>query len=124
MGEIPVDSCFEAGGKRFARSPSQLSLKLGAVDRVPTVVPRAIGDMSNLNGVGLAVGTRAFPVQQCADGLHDLDVGLLTQAADVVRLAATALAQDEPDRGGMIFDVKPVADLPAIAVDRQRFPLD
>ena len=54
----------------------------------------------------------------------DLDVLALLAAADVVGLARRALAQHELDPGAVILDVEPVADLAAVAVDRQRLALE
>jgi hypothetical protein len=55
-----------------------------------------------------------------ADRVHDLDVLLLGIAADVVGLTDAALCQHGADRRTVIANEQPVADLLAIAIDRQR----
>ena len=52
--------------------------------------------------------------------MHDVEIGFLVPAADVVHLAQPALGQHRADRAAMILDVQPVADLLAVAVHRQR----
>lgn len=53
------------------------------------------------------------------DGLDYVDVGALIVAADVVDLADASLLQDEVDGAAVILDIEPVADVLAVAVDRQ-----
>ena len=52
--------------------------------------------------------------------LDHLDVLALVGAADVVGLAGAALHQHRVDAAAEVLDVEPVADLLAVAVDRQR----
>src|SRR3546814_15626206 len=72
----------------------------------------------------LAVLARAALVEQRADGVDDLDVRALGVTADVVGLANAATFKHCTDRRAMVADVKPVAHVHAVAVDRQRFAGD
>src|SRR3569833_1614367 len=55
--------------------------------------------------------------------MHDFDIRLFIRSADVVSLAGLALRQHSGDRFAMIFHVKPIAHILAIAVHRQRLAL-
>src|SRR5699024_8988962 len=61
-------------------------------------------------------------VQQAADGFHHFDVLPLGVAADVVDLARAAGLKHAPDRGAVVLDVQPVADVFSVTVHRQRLP--
>ena len=124
MGEIPVDRFGDAGGEVFLGGPAEFGLEFRAVDRVATVVTGAVSDVGDLGGVGFTVGARGFLVEEGADGVNDFDIRFFVQAADVVGLAEAAFLEDEPDRGGVVFDVEPVADLHAVAVDGEMFSLE
>ena len=52
--------------------------------------------------------------------VHDVEIGALVAAADIVGLADRAALQDERERVGVILDVEPVANVQAIAIDGQR----
>src|ERR1035437_3121833 len=97
MGEIPIDGLGDAGGEILARRPDQLALELGAVDGVAAVMAGPGGDAGDLQRVRFPIGARLLPVEQRADGLHDLDVGFLVQAADIVGLTDPALLEHTPN---------------------------
>src|SRR5215207_8607185 len=98
-------------------------LKFAAIDRVTSIVPGTIRHIPDLRGVIPAIAARSLAVEQLTDRFHDLDIWLLVQAADIVGLADAAFLQHEPDRGGVIFDIEPVADLHAVPVDGEGFSL-
>ena len=52
--------------------------------------------------------------------LDDVDIRHLVMAADVVDLADSALVDNQVNRLAVILDIQPVADVLALAVDRQR----
>ena len=79
----------------------------------------AVGHMGDQPGVG-ARRARAQLVEQRADPVHDLVVGFLVPAADVVGLAETAAGQHRADRAAVVVHKEPVAHLLSVAVDRQR----
>ena len=84
-------------------------------------MPGAVGDVRDQ---ALACGTCGESGRISSSSrqivLHDLEVGPLVVAADIVRLAGLALLQDQPERPGVVVDEEPVADVVALAVDRQR----
>ena len=62
-------------------------------------------------------------VDQGADAADDLDVRLLAVAADVVGLARLAAVKHAPQGPAVVLDEQPVADVHAVAVDRQLLAL-
>src|SRR6185437_7369835 len=66
---------------------------------------------------------RTFPeraVQRRACPFDDGKIIQLFPSADIVGLAHAAVRQDKFDSPAMIFDVKPIASIPAVAIDRER----
>ncbi len=55
-----------------------------------------------------------------ADRRDDVDISPFRVAADVVSLARPAVLGNHGKRAGMIVDKQPVADVPPLAVNRQR----
>ena len=101
------------------RFPAEFLLELGGVNRVAGVVAQAV------RHVGDEVQVFAFgAAEELVDGLdHDLDdVDVLpfVEAADVVRLGNLAFMENHVDSAGMVFDKEPVANVFALAVNRQR----
>src|SRR5690606_32697093 len=76
----------------------------------------------DLGLIGSAICSRAQSIQVLADQLHDIDIGFLVPAPDIVSLTDLTSLQDAPDRAAMITDKQPVTNLLAITIDRQRFP--
>ena len=110
MSEIPSDGLLDAVLELRLRLPAELRVDLRRVDGVTAVVALAVGDVLD-EVFGLA--------ELLEDGLDDVDVGALIVAADVVDLADAALLQDQVDGMAVVLDVEPVADVLAVAVDRQ-----
>lgn len=108
--EVPLDRLLDAVLEFRLRLPAELRVDLRRVDGVAAVVALAVGDVLD-EVFGLA--------ELLEDGLDDVDVGALIVAADVVDLADAALLQDQVDGMAVILDVEPVADVLAVAVDRQ-----
>ena len=108
--KIPLDGLLDAVLELRLRLPAELRVDLRRVDGVAAVVALAVGDVLD-EVFGLA--------ELLEDGLDDVDVGALIVAADVVDLADAALLQDEVDGAAVILDIEPVADVLAVAVDRQ-----
>ena len=99
--------------------PSSRSI-LHGVDGVATVVAGAILDVGDLLLVRLAVSAWAEFVEDGAQGMDDVEVGLFVPAADVVNLAHLARLKDAVDGAAVVFHIEPVADLLAVAVNGQR----
>ena len=108
--EVPLDRLLDAVLEFRLRLPAELRVDFRRVDGVAAVVALAVGDVLD-EVFGLA--------ELLEDGLDDVDVGALIVAADVVDLADAALLQDQVDGMAVILDVEPVADVLAVAVDRQ-----
>lgn len=53
--------------------------------------------------------------------MDEVDVSLLVVAADVIGLAGGAFFNDLEQRSAVVFDVQPVADVFAFAIDGDRF---
>jgi hypothetical protein len=56
--EIPLHSFADAGFEGLGGFPAQFEVDLGGIDGVAAVVARAIGNISDLIGVGGAIRTR------------------------------------------------------------------
>ena len=112
------DRLAQPGVERVARRPSELAADLRRVDRVAPIVARAIGHERLQSGMRRIL--RPQLVERVADPIDDLEVGALVAAADIVLSAGDAVRQHEQQTGAVILDVQPVADVAAVAVDRQR----
>ena len=110
MLEVPFDRLLDAVLELRLRLPAEFRVDLRRVDGIAAVVALAVGDVLD-EVFGLA--------ELLEDGLDDVDVGALIVAADVVDLADAALLQDQVDGMAVVLDVEPVADVLAVAVDRQ-----
>ena len=97
------------------RLPAELVAQLLGGERVAAVVAGAVGDV---------LDQRLVAAGQLDHPLDHLDVLALVGAADVVGLAGAALHQHGVDAAAEVLDVEPVADLAAVAVDRQRVAVD
>ncbi len=117
--EIPLHGLADAGLESLRRTPAQFAFDLARIDGVAAVMARAVRDMGDQACVA-ALGRRPQLVEQGADRAHDVDVGLLVPAADVVGLAWRAARQHLADRAAVVGHVQPVAHVEAIAVHRQR----
>ena len=102
----------------MGESGDQAAFCFRGIDRVATVVARAIGDEGDEVPVRGAVAAWALLVQQRADRLNDLKIGALGASANVIALAYLAPQQGCLECRGMILDVEPVADVCPFAVDR------
>ena len=110
MLEVPLDGLLDAVLELRLRFPAEFRVDFRRVDSVTAVVAFAVGDVLD-EVFGLA--------ELLEDGLDDVDVGALIVAADVVDLADAALLQDQVDGMAVVLDIEPVADVLAVAVDRQ-----
>src|SRR5262249_32899303 len=130
--EVPAYRESHAGLEVVARLPCELAPDLARVDRVATVVSGAILDERLERGVALRgagaerlVGARGKDLlEPPADEVDALQVGALVRAADVVLLARLAAFEHAQDPLAVVLDEDPVANVAAVAVDRQRLALD
>ena len=119
VGEVPVDGGFETALKSVGGAPAELGFDLGGVNGVAPVVAGAVGDEADELAVVSPPCPRPPTIEDGADRLDDLKVGALGAAADVVALAHNAASQHGLERGGVVLDMEPVADIGAGAVDGQ-----
>src|SRR5712691_7154941 len=118
--EIPRDGLAQAGLETLARLPAELAAELCRIHRIAPVVAGPVGDKADEARVRpMGRGWREL-VEEAADLGHDLEVGALAVTADVVALARPPANEDGMQRAGVILDIEPVADIVALAVDRDR----
>src|SRR5579883_1971027 len=108
---IPGDRLCDAALELHARPPSGLPHQLFARKRIAPVVPGPVRDVLD-QALGLS-GEREHLA-------HHLQIGQRAVAADVVDLAGAPAPQDFENAAAMVVHVEPVADLHAVAVNRQR----
>ena len=108
--EIPLDRFLDPVVEFRRWCPAELIGDFRWVDRIALVMAGAVGDVID-QGFGLA--------ELAQDRLDDLEIGALVVAADVVDLTDTAFSNDQVDRRAMVLDIEPVADVFALAIDRQ-----
>jgi len=58
-------------------------------------------------------------VEYLADPTHDIDIPKFIAPSNIIGLADPASLDDEVERPGMVFDIKPVANVLALAIDGQ-----
>ena len=104
---------------------AEFALDFGAVDGVAEVVAGAVFDVGDEGAAGGAGGEGGhLLVEEVADFLDDGDVGEFVAAADVVGGAVFGFHEDAPDGGAVVFDVEPVADVQAVAIDGKGFAFE
>ena len=79
---------------------------------------RAIGDKGDLIGVR-AARLWAHIIQNGKQRLHKLKIAALIFTANIIAAVQRAFLQNGQQRIGMIFDIKPVAHIGSIPIDRQ-----
>jgi hypothetical protein len=85
------------------RTPAQFLADFAAVDGVPPIVPRAVGDKFD---TVLAGDFSALLPDDADDLAHELDVRDFMAAADVVGFARFAALDDLPDRLVVVINVE------------------
>lgn len=130
--KIPMQCVRKSLGKLMGRDISQLDPDLCLVDRIATVVAQAIGDVGldtrgrdaassrsirkarrqpGINGEGLVDG--------CAKRIDHAQVRQFGTTADIVAFTDFSIAQNQLDAPAVVINIKPIADLLAIAIDGQ-----
>src|SRR6185437_12348741 len=111
--EIPSDGFLDARVEIFKGPPAELGFELGRVDCIADVMPRAVGDeLDQLTA--RAVRWRQL-VENGANAPDNIDIAPFVAAADVVGLSNAPPFGNEIERPGMVFHVKPVADVLALS---------
>lgn len=97
------------------RTPSQFGPQLGRIDRITTVMTRAIPHPVEVIGI---------PAHHRQDVAQYGDVVAFPVRADQIGLAETALRQDRPHRGAVILRMDPVAHVQSVAVQLRSDPFE
>src|SRR5258708_152891 len=118
--KIPADGLADAALKCLQRTPVEFALDFARVHRVPAVVARAVFDKSDELAVWHSGVVRAQLVQQITNGADNLEVPFFASPTDVVGFPDSALGEHRANGAAVILDVKPVANVFAVAVDRER----
>ena len=80
---------------------------------------KAVGDVGNQVQV-FAFGAAEQLIDGLDDDLDDVDVLPFVEAADVVSFSNFAVVENHVNRTGVVFDKEPVANVFALAVNRER----
>src|SRR5216683_5055284 len=117
-GDIPIDRRRKPMGEVVTRPPAELALNLAGIDRVTRVVPRPVRHEGHKPRMRRAC--REACVEQPANSVNHVEVSRFGARPDQIRLADAASCNDPPQCRHMVVDMQPVADVRALAVDRQR----
>src|ERR1019366_1416771 len=72
VANVPVDGPRQSRRERLQRPPAELSLELGAVDRVAPVMAGPVRHELDLRRVGTPILSGSLPVEEQADHPHGL----------------------------------------------------
>src|SRR5213078_2573832 len=103
----------------FTGLPSKLFLDEPAVNRVAEIVTESVGDRCKKVCI-LSAGARALLIEDRADLTRDVFVSPLASSSDEIRLSVHSASHHKIDRDTMIGDVKPVANVETLSVNRNR----
>ena len=117
--EVPAHGFFDALLELQRGFPAQLVFQFARIDGIPQVVPRTVGDVGD-ELLALAFGVAQQPIDGADDDFNQVDVLPFVESADIVGFGDAAFVEDQVDGAGVVFDVEPVADVLAAAVDGQR----
>ena len=101
------------------RFPAEFLLELGGVDRVAGIVAQAVGDVGDEVHV-FAFGAAEQLIYSLDDDLDDVDVLPFVETADIVSFGDFAVMENHVNSAGMVFHEEPVANILALAINRQR----
>ena len=90
-------------------------MNFGGIDGVAEIVAFAVGNVSD----------EVFTLAELMDDeLDNVDILHFVMAADVIDLPYSAVLEDKVDGFAMIFNIKPVAYIETLPVDRERFVVE
>src|SRR5438128_9785571 len=101
VGEVPAHRFAEPRLEALLRPPAELAADLLDVHGVAPVVARAVLDEADQLAVA-AAGARPRFIEDRAQRAHDVDVGALGLAANVVGLARAPLLERKAQRVAMV----------------------
>src|SRR5690606_37181723 len=114
IAEIPVDGLFQPDIKRQRLLPAKLPLDLRAIDGIARVMARPVGNETDQ--ILMRAPVREFAIENTADAAHDIDILALGPPADHIGLPDPPVRHNLLQRGGVILDIEPVADILALAI--------
>ena len=120
--QVPKHGFSKAGLESLQCSPAEFFLDLGRINRVAPVVTRPVRNKADQLA---SRGTlRIKIVNKVANGIDHLQIRALAAPSDIVPVPQSPFSED-PNKGfHMIFYVKPIANIAAIAVYREWLAFD
>jgi len=117
--KIPAHGLLDAFFELQGRLPAEFLLELGGVDGVAGIVAQTIRHVSDEVHV-LAFRAAEQLIDGLDDDLDDVDVLPFVEAADVVSFGNLSVMENHVDGTCVVFDKEPVANVFALAVNRER----
>jgi hypothetical protein len=118
--EVPADSFANSTLEGVRRNPAEFALNFRSINCIPPIVTRPVFNEGN-QFLRVAAQLRCEFVNQITDQFHDVDIGPLIVAADVVGLCILAASQYLPQRFIVIAHIKPIAHIHAVAINGDGF---
>ena len=118
--QIPAHRVPQAFVKAHRLLPAELVLELAAVYGVAAVVAGPVFDVGD-ERLELPHGLAGLFSDNFDKPVKEPDVFPLVLAADIVGLSDVSARHDGPHRGVVVYHVEPVANVLAVAVDREGF---
>ena len=117
--EVPAHGLFDAFLELQRGFPAQFVFQFARIDGIPQVVSGTVGDVGD-ELLAFAFGVAQEPIDGADDDFNQVDVLPFVESADIVGFGDAAFVEDQVDGAGVVFDVEPVADVLAFAVNGQR----
>ena len=121
MFEVPSDGLLNAFFELEGWFPSEFVVQLGGIDRISKIVPCSVGDEC-YEAEAMAFRMSEDAVYSLDHHLDEVDVLPFVEASDVVGVAVLTFVEYEVDGTGVVFDIEPVTDVFAFAIDRKGLP--
>src|SRR6266403_2721327 len=118
--QIPADGFADAALEGVGGRPAEIVLEFGGVNGVAAIMAGPVLDEGD-EFASTAAQVRGELVHKIGDEFNDAEVGPFVMAADVVGFAVGATREDLPEGLGVVADVKPVANVHAVPVNRDWF---
>lgn len=119
--QIPLYCLANTRFEGLLRLPIQFAAHLAGIDGITAVVARSVGHIGDLIAIGARL--RHHLVEQIADGMNDVQILFLVVTANVVGLADHSCGDHGIECTRMILNIEPIADLVALAINRQRLAI-
>ena len=120
--QVPLDGLLDPFFELERWLPTEFALELGAVDGVSCVMTKAVGNVCDEVEV-CSFWSAEESIYCVDDGLDDVNVLPLVEDSDVVGFGYGAVVEDGVDGACMIYYIKPVAYVLALAIDRERLAM-